>query len=90
MERITLRTRKVVSELACSLAATNAGWVVAEGNQVTIEELAQEVLDMLDAQRRYFGDRTRDNLIASKRLESTLKLKCEKIICPDLFSKESD
>jgi hypothetical protein len=62
----------------------------AGGSILTIEELAQEVLNMLDVQRRYFGDRTRDNLIASKQLEDALKLKCKKIVYPDLFSKESD
>ena len=56
---------------------------------MTVEELAREILDMFEAQRKYFGDRTRENLIASKRLEGALNGKCEKILYPGLFEKKA-
>jgi hypothetical protein len=47
---------------------------------MTIEELAQEVLDMLMLQRIYFKTRERLDLIASKQAEGALKKKCEEIV----------
>jgi hypothetical protein len=47
---------------------------------ITIEELAREVLEMFEAQKRYFAGRGHVALIESKKLESALKKKCEAIL----------
>jgi len=39
----------------------------------TVEELARQVVEMLDAQARYFKSRSPEDLRASKYLESRLK-----------------
>lgn len=47
---------------------------------MTREELAVEVLATLAAQKKYFKSRSQEDLIASKKLESTLKKRCEILI----------
>ena len=43
-------------------------------------ELATLALDVLDAQKRYFSDRTKTSLIVSKQLEAKLKAEAQEII----------
>jgi hypothetical protein len=47
---------------------------------MTTEDLAAEVLRMLEAQKRYFDTRNRVDLIASKKLEAALIAKCRAIL----------
>jgi hypothetical protein len=49
---------------------------------MTTEDLAAEVLRMLEAQRVYFKSRTQSDLIASKKLEAALIAKCRAILNP--------
>ena len=47
-----------------------------------LEQLATEVLRVLEAQKVYFKSRSRDDLIASKKLEFALAKKCRDIVNP--------
>jgi hypothetical protein len=47
--------------------------------------LARLVLETLAAQQRYFKDRTRENVMASKQLEVRLLREAEKVLNGDLF-----
>jgi hypothetical protein len=47
---------------------------------VSIQELAREVVIMLDAQAKYFKTREQADLIASKRLEKSLREKARRIM----------
>ncbi len=44
-----------------------------DSGMIDVKDLAKLAIEVLDAQQRYFKDRTRDNLIASKQLESELR-----------------
>lgn len=50
-----------------------------------LTELAEHCIATLDAQRRYFKDRTQQNLIASKAIEGRLRKRCEEVLKPCLF-----
>ena len=47
---------------------------------MTAEDLAAEVLRMLEAQRVFFKSRSHADLIASKKLEAALIAKCRAIL----------
>lgn len=47
---------------------------------MTIKELAALAIEVLDAQKKYFRTRQKDDLFASKVLESKLKLAALSII----------
>lgn len=50
---------------------------------MTVEELAQRVIEMLDGQQAYFrGGRSSESLQASKKLESELRKDCKAILSP--------
>lgn len=49
-------------------------------NRPTVEQLAQAVIGMLDAQRQYFKSRQSSDLIASKKIESSIRDTCLKIV----------
>ena len=46
----------------------------------TAEDLAKLVIEVLDAQKRYFKSRTKDDLIASKVLEGELRRKANAVL----------
>lgn len=43
-------------------------------------ELAKLVIEVLEAQRKYFKSRSRDDLIASKQLEAKIRLMARAIL----------
>ncbi len=49
----------------------------------TREKLAQAVIGMLDAQQQYFKSRSREDLIASKKIEEGIRKMCMAIISED-------
>ncbi len=46
----------------------------------TLEDLAKLVIEVLDAQKKYFKTRGKDDLIASERLESELRTKANQAL----------
>lgn len=44
------------------------------------KQLAQLAIQVLDAQQTYFRTRTKDDLVASKRLEGKLRTACEFVL----------
>ena len=48
-------------------------------------ELAQLVIETLEAQKKYFKTRSKEDLIASKQLESKLRLIARGIIEEEMF-----
>ena len=53
---------------------------MGENVKPTVEQLAQAMIGMLDAQRQYFKSRASADLIASKKLESAIRQTCMNII----------
>jgi hypothetical protein len=65
----------------------------SRGRMLTREELAKLVIEVMDAQRRYFATSTRSQatLEASKALEKRLRHECERILePPGLFSGDDE
>ena len=50
-----------------------------------VRELAQLVIDTLEAQKRYFRTRSQVDLISSKQIEARLRKSAEEVINPTLF-----
>lgn len=49
---------------------------------MTVEELARKVIEVLDAQRRYFKSKSAADLVASKLAERELRAACEAVLPP--------
>jgi hypothetical protein len=58
---------------------------------MTTEELARRVLEVLDAQKKFFRSRSTADLEASKALERALRRDCEEILDPQpTFFRQDD
>ncbi len=52
-------------------------WLDDAANAADLEQMSKDVVAMLDAQRKYFKTRSKEDLIECKRLESQLRKRAE-------------
>jgi hypothetical protein len=57
---------------------------------MTTEELARRVLEVMDAQKKFFRSRSMGDLEASKALERALRRDCERLLEGPMLFGEGD